>query len=336
MPTPEELQRAAVATGLRDAAASLICLVVTERFQLGMGFMSVLSAHLIITQFQYTTFQKGVERILGRFSGVLFGLVLVVFFRETPALYLSLFLIAQVIFFYVYASGRMSYAAIQGGAFSVVVVATGITSPPAAAFVVAAETAAQILLGVGAALLVVWTTGTEYSLAIETKGDPLLPLRADWLSRSCMMTTMTALSMLVSIFFQLPVIPTVVSAAILGTALKLEELEKKAYQRAAGPLVAGSYALLVILILSRIPYFSLLAVFLFLGMFLSGYYTKASTQYSYAALQTGLTVPMILVGPLSDITTLTPAIERLLGVAAGFATTLIVQVLWPAPRKDER
>jgi uncharacterized membrane protein YccC len=329
LPTPEEQNRSAVGAGLRNAVACTICLAVTELWHLEMGFMSLISAHLIITQYTYSAFQKGVERIAGRVGAVVYGLGLVVFFRDSPAVYLALLVVEQLAVYYVYASGRLSYVALQMGAFTAILAATGMTSTPDAVVPLARDMILQIVLGVSVANLVNWVSGAERTLAIQTGEGRLLPLRPDWFSQGGKITCSTLLAIFTALYWNLPPLSTVVSAVILGGTHALPELWAKGAQRGLAPVIAFGYGLAAVVTLAHVPRLPLLFLFTFLVQFASAYYTKASTRYSYAALQTGLAAPMVLIGSPGQLADLDAAIQRLVGVVAGFLATLVVQALWP-------
>jgi hypothetical protein len=53
-------------------------------------------------------------------------------------------------------------------------------------------------------------------------------------------------------------------------------------------------------------------------------------RYAYAGLQTGLVLPMVLVSSPGELSDLAAAVQRTVGVAAGFVVALGVEVLWPA------
>jgi uncharacterized membrane protein YccC len=319
---------AAVALGLRIGVAATTCLVVTEWLHLQEAALSVYSTHLVMVQFPFSAFQKGVERIVGRVAGVLYGLALVQLFWPTPFLFVTLAVLGLLVVFYVYASGRLSYAALNGGLFVGVMAVTGITAP-ATALPYAVGLIPQLVLGVGAALLVNWVTGAERTVAIVTTGEPLWPLRRDWLSVSAMLTTIQGVTVIVALALDLPALPTVISATMLGISPDLPSLFQKGWLRLLGGMFGGGLALAAMVLLVAMPYFPLLLALVFFGMFLAGYLTKASANYSYAFLQLGLVFPLVLISPTGGIGSIAKAVNRLVGVVVGLLVAELVSVLWP-------
>jgi uncharacterized membrane protein YccC len=325
----EEEEAAAVWLGLRISFTATACLVLSEWWQLGQRSLSVYSAHLAMVLFPYSAFQKTVERVVGRLLGVGYGLLLVWWVRDLTLVFLLLTVLGQLVFFYVMASNRLAYAALMGGLFIGVMVAKGITAPLSAG-PYAASLAGQLLLAGAMIILVNWWSGAERTLTIETRGEPLWPLRRDWLSKARMVSSGQLGSMFVAIWFDLPVLPTLISATILGISTPdPQAMFKKGYHRALGVFLGGGYALVCMLLLAQLPNFSLLAVLVFLGMFIAAYYTKMSTGYSYAFMQMGLVLPMVLIGTSGEIGSIGTAVQRLIGVGAGLAVAEVVLICWP-------
>jgi hypothetical protein len=63
-------------------------------------------------------------------------------------------------------------------------------------------------------------------------------------------------------------------------------------------------------------------------MFVAAYITRVAGEHSYAGLQMGLVLPMILVVPPSQFSSLTPAVQRLEGIAAALVASVLVGSLW--------
>jgi uncharacterized membrane protein YccC len=331
MPTPEEEEkrRDAVLTGLRVATACSVCLVAVTLLRLDDGYLSVITCLLVMAQYTYTAYQKGVERILGRVSAVAFSLLLVLLLKERPAIYLTLLIAAQLAANYLYASGRLTYLGVQAAAFSGAMAAMGITSPVSVVAAMGVNVIVQVVLGVVVANAVNWLTGAEFDLTIHTEGSPLLPLRPDWLNQAVRMTVIALAALLAAVGFSLPEIPTMVSAFILGSVTDLPTLHKKGWQRAAAPVIALAYGFVVVVLLHHLPYFSLLLIAIFAAQLTSTYVTRTSANYSYVGLQTGLAIPMVLVSPPGELSDLSVALQRLTGVMAGFAVSLAITVFWP-------
>jgi uncharacterized membrane protein YccC len=328
MPQRED-QWDAVSLGLRVGAASTACLVVAQWLDLQETALSVYTAHIIMVQYPFTSFQKGVERTFGRISGLLYGLVLVELFHGTPLLFLVLTAVGQVVCGYVYLSGRLAYTALMAAIFIGVVAATGLGDPAAAAPYVA-NAIPQLLLGQVAALVVNALTGYEGTLTFEAGGKPLLPLRTDWLNAAFMLSAGQMAALFVTVQLGLPVTATMVSALIVGLApAGGQSMTRKAALRALGAVYGGGYAAGAILLLNQVPAFWLLAALVFLGMFLAACWTKASRNHSYAFLQMGLVLCQVLIAPSGRIGTVDTAFQRLVGVVVGLTVAQAVSFAWP-------
>jgi hypothetical protein len=212
-----------------------------------------------------------------------------------------------------------------------VMVATGLTAP-GTTVPYAENVIPQLLLGEAMAFLVNWFTGAERTLAIETKGQNLLPLRPSWLNTSAMLSTGQVGAMFATLLLDLPVTTTMISALIVGISPSAGQgMGKKALQRALGAILGGGYACGAMVLLPLMPHFTLLLALVFVGMFLAAFGTKVSQNNSYVFLQMGLVLPMVLIGPTGGIGSLGNAVQRLIGVAVGLLVAEVVFLLWPHP-----
>src|SRR6476660_8240688 len=85
---------------LLTAGATVVCLIVAESLGLVRSDLAVWTTYLVMVQFTFTRFQKGLERILGRGLGILGGLVLTTWFHDTTVLTLVLIATLLTMFFY--------------------------------------------------------------------------------------------------------------------------------------------------------------------------------------------------------------------------------------------
>jgi uncharacterized membrane protein YccC len=137
-------------------------------------------------------------------------------------------------------------------------------------------------------------------------------------------------ALVAALWLDLPPLPTLISATILAiTTTDPLAMEQKAYQRGLGAVLGGGYAVASLILLAYMPYFTLLLALVFIGMFLSAYYTKMSSRSSYAFMQMGLAMPLALIGSSGDIGSIDTALQRLVGVGAGFFIAEVVFVCWP-------
>lgn len=317
---------------LRVAVASTLCLLVSELFHLQHASLSVYSVHLVMVQFNFSAFQKGVERVLGRVVGVLFGLAVVELLHNAPWLYLAILFFGQLFFFYIYASGRFAYAALNGGLFIGILGSMGLVnidsvSPFAWAII------PQLLLGSGMAAFINWITGAERSARLHLEGDPFVPVRLDWLNTAFMLTTVQTVTLFAAELAGLPVLPTCLSATLLAVAPAGVGIAAKGYQRMQGAFLGGGAAFVSIVLLRYLPYVSLLLMLVFFTMFVAAYMVKMSKSDSYSFLQAGLVMPLVLIDPDGGVGTLEAAYERLVGVWAGFVIAEMIALAWPRLEK---
>jgi uncharacterized membrane protein YccC len=317
---------------LRIAVSATICLIISQLFAFEQPALSVYTCHLAMVLFPYSAFQKMMERLIGRILGVAYGLALIVFLNDAPLLVLALLMLGQLVFFYVNASGRLSYASLMGGLFVGVVVEIGIAQSAVAAQAYAVSLVEQLVLATIVIILINTMSGAERIFAIETRGEPLLPLRREWLSKSAMVSTGQMLSMLIAIWFDLPTLPTMISATVLAvTTTDAIAMSEKALERSAGAILGGGYALIAMVLLVYVPDFSLLLALVFYGMFLAAYFTRAVPRFSYTFLQSGLVMPLVLIGANGDLGSIATAIQRLFGVAVGLVSAETIYLCWPWP-----
>jgi uncharacterized membrane protein len=230
--------------------------------------------------------------------------------------------------FYVYFSGRLAYTFLNAGLYLGVMVLIGRAEPGA---LVPEGTAMflAIVIGVLSADAVFWLTGAESDLHIHTEGQPLLPLRREWLHRCLMLVAAVYLTQLGCNWLELPVAKATVSVMILTTTPDLQSSLRKGELRLAGALLAALWALAGFVLLALSPHFAILVGLLCLGMFVAAYVTRASVPYGYVGLQMGLVLPLLLVVPASEFGSLIGARQRLEGILVALGASLVVGAIWP-------
>src|ERR1700752_1258780 len=117
--TPTQDTRAATSDALLTAGGTVVCMILAEWFGLEHANLAVWTTYLILDQYTFTRFQKGLERGGGRGLGILAGLVLTTWFHETALLTLVLIAALLTAFFYLYFAGRMAYTFLQAGLYFV-------------------------------------------------------------------------------------------------------------------------------------------------------------------------------------------------------------------------
>jgi uncharacterized membrane protein YccC len=333
MPAPDT--RDATGPALLTAVASVVCLVLAEALRLEHANLAVWTTFMVMAQYTFTRFQKGLERVVGRGLGILAGLVLTTWFNETPVLTLVLIGVVLTSCFYVYFAGRLAYTFLNAGLYVVAMFQIG-HAHPAAAVPQAEGLFGAIVLGAAAAVAVIWVAGAERDLAIRVGDTPLWPVRGDWLSQSLMLSVTVLLTILGAHMLGLPPEKAAISVMLLTVTPHVQAMILKGELRIAGLLLATAWSLGTFLLVGLLPYFPLLAVLLFLGQFVATYLTRTTGRYSYAGLQMGLVLPLIVVAPPAEFGRLTPAVQRLEGVLLGLVASVVVAGLWPRfPLADE-
>ena len=319
--------RPALGLALRGALAATVCLALAEYWRIEHANLAVWTTHMVTAQYPFTAFQKGVERVFGRGLGILVGLILLTLFGNTPVLAFILKLLAVLVFFYVYFSGRLAYTFLNAGFYLAFIVNLGVADPSAAVPQGKALFLA-VLLGVIVADLVMWLTGAESDLRLQPGGQPLFPLNYANLNHSLMLVVTVALTQLVTGYLNLPTSTTITSLMLLTIAPDIQSMLKKGELRILGAVLGTAWALGSFLLLVQSPHFLLLEGLLFLGMFLAAYWTRASQTYSYAGLQMGLVLPMVLVLPLRESASIQAGLQRLQGIVTAVVMSVLVGGIW--------
>lgn len=320
----ERQQRQAI----RAAIASTITGALAFWFRLEIPFLGVVTCYIVSLSTTTTGFQKGIERIVGRAIGILYGLMLHQFFQVVPPVGFGLKLLGMLVMFYVHFSGRFAYTFLQAGFYLAVVVEVGYIDPlDVNGF--AWSALGSMSLGIAVAISALWLEGSESSLTIVDTHTPLWPIRRDWLNHSAMLVVTVALTQMVTQFLKLPVSASLVSVLLLTTTTDERALLIKASQRLGGALAAIVYGVPSIIILSHVPTFPTLLLLLVLGMLLGASIATRSANYSYLGLQMGVVIPMILVVDRDGVGDLVAVEQRLLGIFSASLVSVSVGAAWP-------
>jgi len=320
--------REATFHALLTAIASLVCFVVSEALYLEHTSLAVWTTFLVMAQYTFTSFQKGVERVVGRGVGIICGLVLATWFNDVPLVALGLIGVLLTACFYIYFSGRLAYTALQAGLYLVAMFQIG-HYEPTRAVPEAKELFAAIVLGVVVADVITWLAGTEGDVRIQLGNVPLWPIRGEWINQSLMLAVTVLLTLVAAHAIGLPPTTAAISVLLLTISPHLQALIQKGELRIAGLLLAVIWSLGTFLIVGLLPYFALLAGLVCLGQFVATHLTVTGGKYSYAGLQMGLVMPMVVVAEPADFGSFTPAIERLAGIILALGASIVVGGLWP-------
>ncbi|HTU22806.1 MAG TPA: FUSC family protein [Gemmataceae bacterium] len=317
----------ALGMALREALAAVVCLVLAEWWHLEYANLAVWTTYMVTVQYPFTAFQKGVERILGRGLGILVGWVILTLFHNAPVLALTMKLVALLVFFYVYFSGRLAYTFINAGFYLAGIVSIGVADP-SAAFPQGKAFFWAVLLGVVVADLVMWLTGSESDLRIQAGGEPLLPMNYANLNHSLMLVVTVALTQLVTSYLDLPTTAVLTALLVLTITPDVHAMLKKNELRIFGAVLGTAWGIGSLLLLIQLSHFPLQAALLFLGIFLAAYLARASRTYSLAGVQMGLVLPLALVMPLRESASIHAGLQRLEGIVTALVMLVLVASIW--------
>jgi hypothetical protein len=87
---------------------------------------------MVMSSHSHTTFQKGVERVVGRGAGILLGTLIVSLFGEQKLLALGLEVAGLLAFFYAHFCGRLAYTYQNAGLYLQAMLQLGDGDPSAA------------------------------------------------------------------------------------------------------------------------------------------------------------------------------------------------------------
>ena len=121
-----------------------------------------------------------------------------------------------------------------------------------------------------------------------------------------------------------------VSVMLLTITPDYQSLLRKGELRLAGAALAILFASAALVLLVRRPSFPLLVLALFAGEFLAVWLARNSPRWSYAGVQMGIVLPMILVVPHEEFGTLHSALARIGGAVLAIAASIVVGVVWAA------
>ena len=327
MPSAQDT-RDATGQALLTAGATVVCLVLAEWLGLEHSDLAVWTTHLVMAQYGFTRFQKGLERVVGRGLGILAGLILTTWFHDTALLTLIVIAVLLTIFFYFYFAGRLAYTFLQAGLYLVATFQIGHANPAAAVW--AAEGLfIAIVFGVVVADVVTWLFGAERDLGIQFGQAPLWPVRGDWLNHSLMLAVTVLLTLLGAHAIGLSPTTAAISVLVLTVTPHMQAMILKGKLRLAGAFLAVGWAVATFLVVGLLPHLPLLAGMLFVGQFVAAYLTLTMGKYAYAGLQMGLVLPMLVVAPPEEFGRFAAAVQRLEGIVLGLLASVVVAALWP-------
>jgi uncharacterized membrane protein YccC len=328
MPLATATNRDATFHALLTGIASVVCLVLAEVLHLKHNDLAVWTTFLVMAQYTFTSFQKGVERVVGRGVGIFAGLVLTNWFNEVPLATFAVIGVLLTACFYIYFSGRLAYTFLQAGLYLVAVFQIG-HSDPTSALGEAEELFGAVVLGVAVADVINWLAGVEGDVSIDLGTAPLFPIRAEWINQSLMLSVTVLVTLVVAHAIDLPPSQSAISVLLLTITPHLQALIQKGELRIAGLALAVVWGVVTFALIGLLPYFPLFAALIFFAQFVATYLTLTAGDYAYAGQQMGLVVPMITVAEPTDFGSFSVAVQRLEGILLGLAASVAVAGLWP-------
>ncbi len=313
---------------LRVGCACTLSLLAASWWRLEHANLAVWTSFMVTTKFPITTFQSGLERILGRGVGILAAVALVGVFPDAPFARLLVEAPLLLVLFYAFFSGRSAFALVNAALYLAVLVEMGRTQPG----IVAQqgwEMFLAVMAGCVASDLVMWLTFAEAGLHLHPGTNALLPVNREWLNHAAMMLVTVYLTLFVGRAVGLPIDKALVSVMILTAAADVQALLLKGEFRLEGALLATAWCLGAFVVMSRLPHLSLLAAFLFAGVYIAAYLAKVLGPAAYLGSQMGLVIPLVLVVPPHEFGSLTAVGQRVGGVVIGLASSVVVAGLWP-------
>src|SRR5579862_8933088 len=125
--TPES--RDATKQAVLTALAGVVCFALAEWWGLLHANLAVWTTFMVMAQYAFTRFQKGVERVIGRGVGILAGLILTTWFNDAALLAYGLMAVILTICFYLFFAGRLAYTFLNAGLYVVAVFHIGHANP---------------------------------------------------------------------------------------------------------------------------------------------------------------------------------------------------------------
>ena len=166
---------------------------------------------------------------------------------------------------------------------------------------------------------------------LEKKIKETFHINIESLKHSVKVVIITILILLGSIFYYIDAgIQALITALIISAQANLGQATLKEKLRFVAVVMGGFYGLLCLIIISVFPNFLVFLLLFTLGLFVGSYIATGSERVSYAGVQTGIVLPMILLISNGPTGSLIIANERLFGVIIGGAIALIIlRFIWP-------
>ena len=284
---------------------------------------------MVLATYNFTAFQRGLERLGGRAVGVVLGIAFVTVCRDIPILSLLLQGLVLLPCFYVYFAGRLAYAALNAGLYFAAMILIGQENPEAVT-TQGLGLLCAIAVGVLIAELGAWLTGLEQDLRHPHRGGvALAPATRLGQPRNHDGGDGGADPGFLTHWMQLPAEKAIISVMILTGVADVRQLLAKGEMRALGAILGSAWAFGSFLLLSLSPHFLLLAGLLFTGIFIAAYVAHSGHLLRLRRRSDGPGHPVVAGRTTQEFGNLTGGVQRLLGVAIAMVVSLVVIGLWP-------
>lgn len=314
---------------LRVAAAASIALLVAEGWHLPHTNLAVWTTHMVMSSHPHTTFQKGLERIVGRGAGVLFGTLIGSFFGEEKALALGLEVAGLLVLFYAHYCGRLAYTYQNAGIYLQAMLQIG-DADPSVAWVNGGWMFLAIVVGVVVAYVVSWATHAESDLSIDPGRGPLLPIRAEPLWRAAQLTATMLLAQYVFYALDMPSDANTYTVLMMSVIPDFQKMRHRTTYYVGGILAGVAYAVPALLLLNRVLHLPMFVALVALGEFLSSYLAQSDDDIKFIGIEMGLIIPLMLVLPLDRAQSPYTTVYNILALFVFTVIAVVVGWSWVA------
>jgi uncharacterized membrane protein YccC len=178
---------------------------------------------------------------------------------------------------------------------------------------------------------------TTSSAVKMRKEKQIFRFSRDNLKHSFKVIIITFLVLVASLYFGLSAgVQALITALIIAAQSNLGQATLKERLRFAAVVIAGLYGLVSLIIISLSPHFLVFLSLITLGLFIGSYITTGSERVSYAGLQTGIVLPLVMLTSNGPPLTLSIATARFVGVIVGGGIALLVlRLIWPVDPLDQ-
>jgi uncharacterized membrane protein YccC len=314
---------------LRVAAAAAIALVIAEWWHLPHTNLAVWTTHMVMSSHVHTTFQKGVERIVGRGGGILLGTLIVSLFGEQKLLALGLEIVGLLGFFYAHFCGRLAYTYFNAGLYLQAMLQLG-DGDPSAAWVNGGWMFLAIVVGVVVAYVVSWITGAERDLSIVPGEGSLLPIRREPLGRAAQITVTMLLAQYVFFALDMPPDANTYTLFMVSVIPDLQKMRERTGHYVGGILAGVAYAIPSLVLLNRVLHLPMFVALVGLGEFLASYLAQSPGNLKFVGIEMGMIFPLLLVLPCDKIETPSMTFYNIIALFTYTLLAVVVGWVWVA------